>query len=203
DFAIRGLVVDKRLGNLLKMDRHGHVGRVHHGIEQLSSAQRKQIYRAQRIGGERGRFTYVDTLFSLPEVVVYANLVTMLDQHPEAWGDRERPSYAQAFDDVRKAIDEAHQDNSIKAEIKRDPGRFLVEDPDLAPTLHKLRSAGKKIFLLTNSYAPYSDAVMRFLLANRLPSYEDWTKYFDWRFFVTQDPGSLADGTRLPEVILE
>ena len=200
DFAIRGLVVDKRLGNLLKMDRHGHVGRVHHGVEQLSSAQRKQIYRAQRVGGERGRFAYVDTLFSLPEVVVYANLVTMLDQRPEAWPDGERPSYAKVFDDVRQAIDEAHQDDSIKTEIKRDPGRFLHDDPELAPTLHKLRSAGKKLFLLTNSFAPYSDAVMRFLLGNKLPSYEDWTKYFDWTIVGARKPSFFRDGHPLLEV---
>src|SRR5512133_1151324 len=30
-FVIRGLVVDKRHGNIFKMDRHNHVGRCYHG----------------------------------------------------------------------------------------------------------------------------------------------------------------------------
>ena len=41
EFAIRGLVVDKLRGNLLKMDRHGYVGRVHHGRTMLDRTQRK------------------------------------------------------------------------------------------------------------------------------------------------------------------
>ena len=31
--AIRGLVIDRNLGNVFKMDRHGYVGRVFHGVD--------------------------------------------------------------------------------------------------------------------------------------------------------------------------
>ncbi|MCA9707963.1 MAG: hypothetical protein KDK70_19075, partial [Myxococcales bacterium] len=66
-FAIRGLMVDKRLGNVMKMDRHGYVGRAYHGRRPLSSEERKAVYRFQRLGQERERFAPVDTLFELPE----------------------------------------------------------------------------------------------------------------------------------------
>lgn len=199
DFAVRGLVVDKRLGNLLKMDRHGYVGRVFHGLEKLSREQRKRLYSGQRILRERGRFVHVDTLFSLPEVVVYANLVRLLDTHPELWPG-ERPSYEQVFTDVREAIDLAHQDDSIKEKIKADPGKYIYADPELAPTLHKLRSAGKRLFLLTNSFAPYSNAVMTFLLDGQLPSYEDWTKYFDYMIVGAKKPDFFSDTAPFLEV---
>ncbi len=200
EFAVRGLIFDTRLGNLLKMDRHGYVGRVYHGLEKLSRDERKRLYRAQRIVREQGRYVHVDTLFSLAEVVLFANLVHLIDNEPQLWSDATRPSYEQAFRDVREAIDLAHQDDSIKTKIKANPAEYIVEDPELAPTLHKLRSAGKRVFLLTNSYAPYSNAVMTFLLGGRLPSYEDWTKYFDWMIVGAQKPGFFGEGQPFLEV---
>lgn len=180
EFAIRGLVVDRKRGNLLKMDRHGYVGRVYHGRTMLDRPQRKAIYRAQRVGQERTRFSYVDTLFSLPEVTLYAAVVDLIDQHPEQWGPGGPPDYATAWVQVRGAIDEAHQDESIKSKIKADVAAYFDKDPGLAPTLHKLRSAGKKLFLLTNSFFTYTNAVMSYLLTGENEAYEDWTKYFDW-----------------------
>jgi HAD superfamily 5'-nucleotidase-like hydrolase len=203
DFAIRGLVVDTRLGNLLKMDRHGYVGRVYHGSEELSRAQRQRLYRNQRVGRERDRFAHVDTLFSLPEVVVYASIVTLLDERPELWKEGQRPSYARAFSDVRNAVDQTHQDDSIKKKIKADPERFLAVDPELAPTLHKLRSSGKRLFLLTNSYAPYSNAVMSFLLDGKLASYDSWQNYFDWMVVGSRKPDFFVNGAPFLEVSVD
>jgi 5'-nucleotidase len=180
EFALRGLVVDTHRGNLLKMDRHGYVGRVYHGRTMLERDQRKAIYRSQRIGGERTRFSYVDTLFSLPEVTLYAAVVDLIDQQPEVWGPGGPPDYATAFNGVRDAIDESHQDDTIKSWIRADVGAYFEKDPDLAPTLHKLRSAGKKLFLLTNSLYPYTKAVMSFLLDGEDDAYDGWARYFDW-----------------------
>jgi hypothetical protein len=67
----------------------------------------------------------------------------------------------------------------MKRVIKGDPGAFLQRDPELAPTLHKLRSAGKRLFLLTNSTWDYTDPVMRFILDGALPAYPSWRSYFD------------------------
>lgn len=182
EFAICGLVVDRELGNLLKMDCHGYVGRVYHGKVQLPRSERKRIYRAERIGQRRERFAFVDTGFSLPEVTIFARLVDLIDHQPHLWRDRglEPPTYAKAWNDVREAIDLSHQDDSLKRCIKADPARFFRKDPDLASTLHKLRSAGKRIFLLTNSYFAYTDVVLTYLLNGEVEGYEDWTKYFDW-----------------------
>jgi 5'-nucleotidase len=180
EFATRGLVVDTQRGNVLKMDRHGYVGRVYHGRTMLERSQRKGIYRSQRVGRERTRFSYVDTLFALPEVTLYAAVVDLIDQHPEAWGAGGPPDYATAWNTVRDSIDEAHQDDTIKSWIKADVGAYFDKDPDLAPTLHKLRSAGKKLFLLTNSFYPYTDAVMTYLLDGEMDAYDGWARYFDW-----------------------
>ena len=178
-FAMRGLLVDKKLGNVLKQDRHGYVGRAYHGLRPLPKAERRATYRTQRLGRQRERFVPVDTLFALPEVTIYANVVELLDRHPELW-PKDRPSYTEAWEDVRACIDEAHRDGTIKDRIRARPAGFVRRDPDLGPALHKLRSAGKRLFLLTNSYYPYTDAILSYLLDDALPAYGSWAGYFDW-----------------------
>jgi hypothetical protein len=84
-WAIRGLVVDKELGNVFKMDRHGPVGRVSHGKRLLDPNQRKELYRNTRIQLSQDRFAWIDTLFGLPEAVMTDN--TMIFHQPVRPGD--------------------------------------------------------------------------------------------------------------------
>jgi 5'-nucleotidase len=171
-WGIRGVVVDQPNGNVFKMDRHGHVGRVYHGRRELTKDERAALYRKERIRLSTPRYAWIDTLFALPEAVMYSALVDYLDPIRKV-------DYQQLWRDVRECIDEAHRDDSLKSVIKADLARFLVDDPDLAHTLHKLRSSGKKLFLLTNSLWDYTDAVMRHLLDGRLSAYASWRSYFD------------------------
>lgn len=172
-WAIRGLVVDKQLGNVFKMDRHGHVGRVYHGKRLLDQEQRKEQYRNTRIQLSQDRFAWIDTLFGLPEAVMYITLV----QHFS--GKEDAPSYEQLFDDIRASIDEAHRDDTLKSVIKADLPSYIMKDPKLAETLHKVRSSGKRIFVLTNSLYDYTAAVMSYLLDGERKAYPSWRNYFD------------------------
>lgn len=199
-FAIRGLMVDKRLGNVMKMDRHGYVGRAYHGRRLMTSDERKEVYRFQRLGQERERFAPVDTLFELPEVTLFAQIVELIDEHPEWWPGSSPPGYPEAWQDVRECIDESHRDGSIKDLVREDPSRYIERDPDLPETLHKFRSAGKRLFVLTNSFFPYTDAVMRYLLGNASPSYADWTAYFDWVVVGSGKPGFFSEGRPFQEL---
>ncbi len=173
-WAIRGLMVDRQLGNVFKADRHSHVGRCFHGFRKLTPEERKALYRNQKIDLGSERYEWIDTLFGLPEAVMY---VTLVD-----WADRTRGGavdYDKLFADIRISIDEAHRDDTLKSVIKADLAAFIVKDSDLAETLHKLRSSGKKLFLLTNSLYDYTDAVMKFLLDGARTPYPSWRNYFD------------------------
>jgi HAD superfamily 5'-nucleotidase-like hydrolase len=154
----------------------------------LSRPQRKELYSSQRVGRERTRFSYVDTLFSLPEVTLYAAVVDLIDTQPEVWGPSGPPDYASAWTAVRAAIDESHQDDTIKSRIKANVAAYFDKDPDLGPALHKLRSAGKKLFLLTNSLYGYTETVMSYILGGDDDVYEDWTGYFDWIIVGSRKP---------------
>jgi HAD superfamily 5'-nucleotidase-like hydrolase len=172
-WAIRGLMVDRQLGNVFKMDRHAHVGRCYHGFRELDHDQRKATYRNEKINLSSDRFDWIDTLFGLPEAVMYT---TMVD-----WADRRGGpvQYDKLFGDIRAAIDEAHRDDTLKDVIKAELPAFIVKDPLLGETLHKFRSSGKKLFLLTNSLWDYTNVVMGYLLDGERKAYPSWRNYFD------------------------
>lgn len=173
-FVIRGLTVDKQLGNIIKLDRHNHSSRVFHGRRRLPKTQRRNLYHREKIHFVPPRFAMVDTLFSLPEMCLYADLVDYFDRISTS-----KISTWQLFDDTRECIDAAHRDNSLKTIVKADLAKYVEKEPLLSRTLHKLRSSGKRLFLLTNSLWDYTNSLMSYLLDNELAEYPVWTRYFD------------------------
>jgi 5'-nucleotidase len=194
DFVIRGLVIDKRHGNLFKMDRHNHVGRGFHGRRPIPDAELQKLYRDEKIHLSSPRFAWIDTLFALPEACLFADVIEALGR-PGAPVD-----YVKLYDDIRESIDMVHRDGSLKAIVMADLPRYVVKDADLAPALHKLRSGGKKLFLLTNSLADYTDAVMRHVLDGLTPEYPSWRNYFDVVITGAGKPGFFSE--RRPLLVL-
>lgn len=199
DFPVRGLVVDRKLGNVLKMDCHKYVKRAYHGLRELSYEERRASYHGTRIRAKgTGRYHFIDTLYALSEVTLFACGVT----HLESLG--ESVDYMKWFTDIRECVDLSHQDGSILDAISKSPGDYVLCDPDLPLTLHKLRSAGKRLFLLTNSQPAYTDMMMRHLVEGRLPEYKSWRQLFDIivtaskkpRFFVDEATPFLDDKGR-------
>jgi 5'-nucleotidase len=95
EFVIRGLVVDKLHGNIFKMDRHNHVGRVYHGHRPLPEEERRRLYRGEKVHLSSPRFAWIDTLFALPEACLFAGVIELL----EAQGTT--VDYTKLFDDIR------------------------------------------------------------------------------------------------------
>ncbi|MHB8874571.1 MAG: HAD-IG family 5'-nucleotidase [Myxococcaceae bacterium] len=186
-FVLRGLVVDKAQGNLIKMDRYAHVGRAFHGRKPLSAERRKLLYRNERINMKSPQYANIDTLFALPEACLYADVIELLEA-------RGTPvDFGKLYDDIREAIDTVHRDDSLKRELKKDLGRYIFKDPELGPALHKLRSGGKKLFLLTNSQWDYTDAVMKYLLDGDVAEYPSWRNYFDFVCTGSGKPGFFSE----------
>ncbi len=187
EFVIRGLVVDKRTGNLFKMDKHRHVRRAFHGFQPLDKVARRKVYRAETIRLSATRYHLIDTLFALPEAYLYAAIVDLFERTGPKPID-----YGRIFQDIRDSIDEAHRDGSLKEIILADVDKYIVSDAGLALTLHKLRSAGKRLFLLTNSYYTYTNALMRHLFDGVLAEYPAWRNYFDFVCVGATKPGFFS-----------
>lgn len=48
-YMMRGLIIDKKRGNILKMDRHKYVKVAFHGFRKLSREERLATYALQRV----------------------------------------------------------------------------------------------------------------------------------------------------------
>ncbi len=48
-YMLRGLTIDKKRGNILKIDRHKYVKLAHHGFEPLTHEQRLSSYNAAEV----------------------------------------------------------------------------------------------------------------------------------------------------------
>ncbi|MBK7583485.1 MAG: HAD-IG family 5'-nucleotidase [Myxococcales bacterium] len=187
-FPIRGLLVDKKLGHVLKMDRHKGVLKGYHGLSLLARETLDDLYHHLRIRPHTPRYHWIDTLFALSEVTAYSAIVDVLERRGE------HVDYATVFGDVRMSIDDAHRDGSVYARVTADFPRYIERDPELARTLHKFRSSGKKLFLLTNSPSSYTDSVMTYLLGSAMAEYPSWHHYFDVVIAAAQKPAWFQDG---------
>jgi HAD superfamily 5'-nucleotidase-like hydrolase len=172
-FPVRGLLIDKRFGHVLKMDRYKHVHKGYHGFRELMKEELRALYHSKKIRPATPRYHWIDTLYALSEVATYAALVDAMEKKGYA------VDYARLFTDIRECIDEAHRDGTILDEVAANLPHFVHRDAKLAPMLHKLRSAGKKLFLLTNSRSAYTEKMMTYLLGGAMSEYPTWRNFFD------------------------
>ena len=190
DFPVRGLLIDRKLGNVLKMDRHRYVKTAYHGFRRLTREERRRAYHTRRLRPGTERYHWVDTLYALCEVAVYAAVIAHFERTDES------VDYAKLFADVRECADLSHLDGSILDVVVADLPKFVERDEKLGTLLHKFRSAGKRLFVLTNSPPDYTDTMMSYLLDDALGEYPSWKNYFDYimtaakkpSFFIAKEP---------------
>lgn len=173
-FAVRGLVLDGLRGNLLKLNRERQVVRACHGTRAMPRPELDAVYGRRRLSTTAKGFRNIDTLFEIPESHLYARLVDGFDR-----GLLKAENYLQLFQDVRWAIDMAHRNGEMKAEILEHRHFFIPQDPQLALALDRLKREGKKLFLLTNSEWSFTAGVLGHLLNGQDEARPQWTDYFD------------------------
>ena len=121
-FPIRGLLVDKRYGHILKMDRYKVVHRGYHGMRRLSREEITELYHHKKIRPHTSRYHWIDTLFALSEVTSYAAVVDELERRGE------KVDFEKVWSDVRASIDEAHADGAVYRAVTSDLPRFIDRD---------------------------------------------------------------------------
>ncbi len=175
ELASLGLVVDTELGNLVKANRFGHVRKACHGTQMLDYEQLRQVYTTVPIDLSDRRWQVMDTLFSLSESCIYMQLVDLLEQ-----GKLDRGlSYRELYASVTRAMDSAHLEGKLKAEIMAAPERYVVPDTELPQALLDLKQAGKKLLLITNSEWEYTSVMMSHAFDEHLPDGQTWRDLFD------------------------
>jgi 5'-nucleotidase len=199
ELVIRGLVVDTRLGNLLKANRFGYVTRASHGTRLLEFEEQRRLYGRVAVDLDDRRYVLLTTLFALSEACIYAQLVDRLD----AYGLKGGLGYEELYRMVRRGVDQAHLEGELKPAIVADPASFVEPDPELALTLLDQKHAGKKLLLITNSDWVYSDHMMRFVLGPHLPGGMQWRDLFELVLVSARKPDFFSQRMPTFEVVSE
>lgn len=188
EMACLGLVIDLELGNVVKVNRFGHVRRASHGTRQLSRSEYKHAYSETPVELSDDRWSVMDTLFSLSEACLYMQLVDLLEQRKLA----DVMGYGELYHIVRGALDATHMEGKLKAEIMAAPDKYVVLDEQLPLTLLDLKNAGKSVLLITNSEWEYTQAMMSYAF-NRYAPDGDWRNFFDLVVVQARKPSFFSD----------
>lgn len=120
DLVIRGLVIDKEKGNLVKADRFGYVKRAMHGTQMLSTRAVSEIYGRELVDlRKESRWEFLNTFFSVSEAVAYMQLVDRLDEGSVV-AEVGPLDYKGLYKAVGKALFRAHVEGQLKSEIMSD-----------------------------------------------------------------------------------
>jgi len=199
DAVIRGLIIDVERGNIVKANRHGFITMAVHGTRQLSFEELRASYMRTIVELAQPRWVFLNTLFSYSEACLYGQLVDVLDRGagPEPVG------YRDLYQKVRVALEGAHVEGELKAEIIADPARYVSIDPDLALTLIDQRHAGKKLLLITNSEWGFTRAMMDWVVGRALPGGMSWRELFDLVVVGARKPDFFVGRNAMFEVVTE
>jgi HAD superfamily 5'-nucleotidase-like hydrolase len=194
---IRGLILDIELGNIIKANRFGYVKRAAHGTRFMGFDEQREAYARTVVDLEDHRYVFLNTLFTLSEGWMYAQLVDLLDRGelPGVLG------YSELYKLVRSSLDEAHLEGELKGEILAEPERFVELDPDVALTLLDQRRAGKKLLLITNSDWHYTKALMGYAIDRFLPEGVTWRELFDLVVVSARKPEFFASRSPVFRVV--
>lgn len=194
DRFIQGLVIDLTLGNLIKATRFGYVVKAFHGTRPLGFDELRRAYAGVVVDLGDPRFRFLNTLFSISEAGLYAQLVDRLDA-----GEFPAASTPLGYDELYWAVigslDDSHATGALKADIMADPDRFCVVDEEIPATLLDQRLAGKRLLLITNSEWGYTQPMMRYAFdaaLGRLGA-TTWRELFDLVVIAANKPRFFSE----------
>ncbi len=197
--VIRGLIIDVERGNIVKANRHGFITTAVHGTRELGFDELRAEYMRTIVELALPRWVFLNTLFSYSEACLYGQLVDVVDR-----GQAPAPvGYTDLYLKVRAALEGAHVEGELKAEVVADPARYVQIDPDLPLTLLDQRAAGKKLLLITNSEWGYTREMMSWVLGRGLPPGTGWRDLFDLVVVGARKPDFFTGKSPIFEVVTD
>lgn len=196
DAAIRGLVIDKKRGNLLKLNRYSAIRMSFHGLKGIDYKTQQKMYKSTYIDLSDADYMPVDTAFSLSLAILYAQLVELKNNNPTL----DFPEYSIMADDVLYVLDEAHRDGSLKESVKLDLGKYIIKDPSVVSGLEKFKLHGKKIFIVTNSDFSYTKLLLDYAINPFLKLHTSWIELFEIVVVSAQKPRFFFDNLHFLKV---
>ncbi len=169
DQVIRGLVIDKKLGNLIKINRFGYVKAALHGEHYCSREELRDLYSDEIVTFPSERFEMLHTLFSLALSSLFCQMTALGLQH----------SYEKLYEDLNETIDYMHRAGPLKKMVLQDPQKYVIRDDQFARTLQMMRDFDKILLLITNSDWQYTSSIMAYCYDPFLPEGTTWRDLFE------------------------
>lgn len=194
DHAIRGLVIDSKNGNILKLSRYAAIRQSYHGTKEIRFREQKQIYRSVYVDLKDPNYIAIDTSFSIAFCVLYAQLVDLKDSNHLL------PDYRTIALDVLNSVDEVHAEGQLKASITERMHDYIFRDKQIVEGLKRYIQYGKKFFLLTNSDYHYTNLLLNYCITPFLEKNERWQDLFEYIITLAAKPRFFYDDLKFLEV---
>jgi HAD superfamily 5'-nucleotidase-like hydrolase len=188
DDAIRGLIVDSKNGNILKLSRFSAIRTSYHGTKEISFAKQKEFYRSIYVDLKDPNYIAIDTSFSIAFCVLYSQLIDLKDEKPA-----DLPSYSEIALDVLGMVDEIHADGSLKEQIARNIKDYVLQEKEVIEGIKRFKHYGKKFFLLTNSQYSYTNQLLTYAINPFLKENENWHDLFEFVITIANKPRFFYD----------
>ncbi len=200
DLAIRGLVIDKKQGNLLKVSRHGGIRASHHGTRVIDFPTQQKLYKSIYIDlSDPVSYSSIDTAFSVSVATLFAQLVDFKDAQAASEGG-DVPDYNSIAADVLQALDESHRDGTLKNEVARNLDAYIIKDPAVVAGMVRFLKHDKKFFIVTNSDYQYTKLLLDYAINPYLKDGRTWVDLFEYVVTLAQKPRFFYDNLRFLKV---
>ena len=193
--AIRGLVVDSKNGNILKLSRYAAIRESAHGTQKINYTRQKQFYRSIYVDLSDPNYIAIDTSFSIAFCVLYGQLIDLKDERPQ-----ELPSYQMIASDVLNSVDKTHADGRLKHEISQNLDNFVIKDQSVVEGIRQYIRHNKKIFILTNSEYYYTKLLLEYAIDPFLEKNESWQSLFEYTITLANKPRFFYDKLRFLKI---
>lgn len=187
--AIKGLVIDRKNGNLLKLSLYGKIKMAYHGTQPLDYKTQLKTYQGMYVDLNDPNYEVVDTSFSIAYAVLFAQLVDLKDSKKTV----KFPPYEVMESDILEMVDLSHRDGSLKRKISENIEKYIIQDPECVRVLERLRSDGKMLMLITNSEFYYTKLLMEYTINPFLKKYKHWTELFNFTVTSSSKPRFFTD----------
>lgn len=191
DRAIRGLVIDKAKGNVLKLSRYSAIRVSYHGLHPIDYREQTKLYKSVYVDLRDGNYLSIDTSFSIAFAGLFMQLVELKNTT-----EKTLPDYLGIADDLTFVLDRAHRDGSLKDEVRRNLDRFILKDPGVVAGLERFKKHGKKLFLVTNSDFPYTKLLLDYCINPFVKEHKSWMDLFDYVVTSASKPRFFVDTLR-------
>ncbi|KAJ6243926.1 5'-nucleotidase domain-containing protein [Anaeramoeba flamelloides] len=178
EFCVKGVVLDIKNGNLIKLNQNKQIVQAIHGNTHLNLTQLVETYGPTREltdynGSKTDKYWNVSTYFELAAGCLYNRLVSMNDKE-DFYNKRKT---IDIFRDLNEAISENFHDEfkgSYYPTFRDNTSQYLHDNSEsLVELLEYFKKLDKKLFVLSNSLPHYTFEILDLLIGKH------WKDYFE------------------------